>query len=142
MPNDLFTFLLRHQTLSIALALVLVFLIILEIFRAKGRPFQISPRETINRINHENAVVIDVRNQDSFKKGHIIDAILISSEEIKSSPKKLDKYKKRPIILVCATGLESPKLAALLLKQGYNAYSLTGGLRAWREADLPLIKES
>jgi rhodanese-related sulfurtransferase len=125
----------QHIGLTMALGVILILLMLLEFIRAKRNTFCIDPLAMTQLINHQHAAVIDLRVEDHYNKGHIIDAVLMPH------PKKLEKYRTRPIIFVCATGLESQKRAAFLRKDGYNAYALTGGMRAWLAADMPTIKE-
>ena len=61
-------------------------------------------------------------------------------KQLKVKPKKLEKFKSSPIIVTCATGIESPAAAASLVKHGFDAKVLSGGLRGWKEAELPLVK--
>lgn len=138
--QDLTTFIFNHLLLSYAFSGVLVLLMIVEFLRQKRNTFVIDTTRAVQLINHDNAVVIDIRVADSYAKGHIIDAVSITSSDLTTNTKKYEKYKLRPVIVVCNTGSESQKIAAFLLKQGYNAYSLSGGLRAWTGADMPLIK--
>jgi rhodanese-related sulfurtransferase len=49
--------------------------------------------------------------------------------------------KKRPLILVCHSGMRSQKALVIAKAQGYEqAHSLGGGLKIWQEANLPLEK--
>lgn len=138
--QDLITFITNHLMLSIAALLVLILLFIVETMRAK-RLSGVSPQQTVQLINHDNAVIIDIRPKEAFQKGHIIDAYSMTNTEINENPKKLERFKNRPLIIVCATGVESHKMAAQLMKSGYNAHAITGGIRAWIDAQLPLVKE-
>lgn len=140
--QDILIFISQHWLLTTALVIVLVLLMIVEVIRLKQNTFNISPLQTTQLINHENATVIDIRTTETFKKGHIIGANAISAQEIRENSKKLEKFKTRPLIIVCNAGIESQKIATLLLKQGYNVYSLHGGMRAWSEAEMPIVKES
>ncbi len=46
-------------------------------------------------------------------------------------------------LLICASGARSGRAVAMLNKLGYErAYTLAGGLRAWREANMPVEKKS
>lgn len=139
--QDVITFITSHLLLSIATAVVMALVILVEFIRTKRSSFQLTPLQTTQMINHDHATVIDVRVKETYLKGHIIDALSLTSQEVRDGSKKLEKLKTKPIILVCGNGAESQKLAALLLKRGYNAYSLAGGTRAWSEAQMPLIKE-
>ena len=49
------------------------------------------------------------------------------------------KNKKLPVVLVCASGARSHRAVATAKKLGFErAYSLVGGMGAWREASLPV----
>lgn len=134
------TFLLQHWMLSTALLLIIGLLFAFE-FRNKLTGVEsISPQQATQFINHHNAVIIDVRPADRFQQGHIIAAINIPYAEIETHQAKLKNYQAKPIIIVCDTGQTSAKVAALLKKQGFTqSYSLSGGLAAWRNSQLPLI---
>jgi rhodanese-related sulfurtransferase len=138
--KELTLFLQNHQMLSIALIIILVLLFIVEWFRTKLNARRISPIETTHFINHEDAVVVDIRSTDAFNNGHIISAISLPFSDLEKQYKKLEKNIKKPIILVCATGLESPRAAQFLSKNGYNTLIQAGGIRAWKESDMPLVK--
>lgn len=139
--QELTTFITHHTGLSLATIGVLVVLMLLEFMRAKRNAFNIGPAQVTQLINRHHAVVLDIRSNDAYRKGHIIDAQLIASQEIKQPSKKLEKFKNRPIIIISSANNESQKIAASLLKQGYNAYSLSGGMRAWLEAQMPLVRD-
>jgi len=138
--QDISTFVSNHLGLSYAFAIVLVLLLIVEALRAKRNTLNIDVSKAIQLINRENAVVIDIRSTAQYQNGHILDALPIPSSELHVAGKKIEKYKNKPIIIVCAAGVSSQKAAASLIKQGYNAYSLIGGIKAWGEANMPIIK--
>jgi len=139
--QDITTFITNHPFLSLMIAVIIVLLMILEWIRLQRNTFQVTPFTATQLINRDKAVVIDIRPTESFNKGHIIDAESMPAQELKDHLQKLEKFKGRPIIIVCTAGVESQKIAALLLKQGYNAYSLASGMRAWKEANMPIVKE-
>lgn len=138
--QELITFVTNHPYLNLAAVVVLLLIMLIEFIRAKRNVFNINPTEATQLINHDNAVVIDIRQQETYRQGHIIDAQLMIPQEIRQNAKKLEKFRNRPIIVVSNLSNESQKIAALLLKQGYNAYSLNGGMRAWNDAQMPLVK--
>lgn len=139
--QEFFTFLSNHSLLTGLFAITFVLVMIIEVLRASRTTFTLNSLEATQLINHQQAVVIDIRPATTYQNGHIIDAKNISAEEIQRSPKKLDKFKARPFLIVCGNGAESQKIAALLTKQGYNSYALAGGIRSWQEASMPLVKE-
>ncbi|NIO39800.1 MAG: rhodanese-like domain-containing protein, partial [Burkholderiales bacterium] len=53
---------------------------------------------------------------------------------------KIKKYKSRPILAVCDTGMTSSRAVDKLRKQGLESvYGLKGGINAWTQANLPLV---
>jgi rhodanese-related sulfurtransferase len=53
----------------------------------------------------------------------------------------LEQFRERPIVVICASGNRSRIAAAQLKNRNFTqAYSLLGGVLAWRKADLPLEK--
>jgi rhodanese-related sulfurtransferase len=139
--QELITFINHHLLLSAVTAIVLLLVLIVEMLRAKRRGAAMTPARVTQMINREQAVILDLRAQEIFRKGHIIDAISMTPQEVQENSKKLEKYKNKPIVLVCAMGMESQKTAALLQKQGYNVCCLSGGMRAWTNAEMPVVKE-
>lgn len=95
----------------------------------------------MNLINRKNALVLDVREQGEYAAGHIINSRLIPLGKLKERIGELEKYRERPIVVVCRSGARSCAAAALLNKQGFTqAYALGGGVPAWLKANLPLEK--
>ncbi len=138
--QELINFLFRHPLLSAGAVIALILLIMVEFLRARGKTFDLNATQVTQMINHDNAVVIDLRGQEAFAQGHIIDALCFTLSDMQPLPQKIEKLRARPLIFIGNTGLDSQKIAAQALKQGYNAYSLTGGMRAWTDAQMPLIK--
>ena len=140
--QELSVFFAHHYLMSIAIIIVAILLTIIEFMRLRRLRFRVPPTRVTQLLNKDKAIVIDIRSPEAYRNGHITHAISLSQQEIREKTKKLDKYKSRPIIIVCENGVESQKLAAWLIKQGYPCHSLTGGMRSWSEAGMPLIKES
>jgi rhodanese-related sulfurtransferase len=92
-------------------------------------------------INHKDAVIVDVRDQKEYETGHLMNSKLIPLGTIKGRIGELEKYREQSILLVCGSGQRSKIAAAQLKNQGFTqAYSLVGGVVAWRKAELPLEK--
>ena len=137
--GQLAQFITNHWGLWLALIAILLFILVYELMSQKNRAKTLSPAETIDLMNHENAVVIDLRDQELFRAGHIIDAICASADDF--TKPRMEKYKSKPVILVCARGLQSTALASKLKTQGYtNPLILAGGFAAWQAAGLPSVK--
>lgn len=92
-------------------------------------------------INHKNAFVLDVREPDEYKAGHLLNAQLIPLGKLNERIGELAKYKDKPVIVVCRSGNRSGTACVTLGKQGFTqAYNLTGGMMAWQKANLPTQK--
>ena len=92
-------------------------------------------------INHKNALILDVREQGEYDSGHILNSKLISLGKLAGRIGELEKYRERPIVVVCRSGQRSASACAFLGKQGFaQAYNLSGGVMAWQKASLPLEK--
>lgn len=139
--QDLLSFLQNHGVLTLALVVILSLLLIVELIRLKHGAERVSPSQLTHLINHKNAVVVDLRPSEAFEKGHIAGALSLPLAEFKKSSKKLDSMKSRPIVIICAKGVESPKIATSLKQKGFNVQVLSGGLQTWTSADMPLVKD-
>lgn len=95
----------------------------------------------VQLINREKAVVIDVCSAAEFASGHVVGAKNVPLDELESRLPGVVKNKALPVILVCASGMRSSRAVAVAKKLGYEqAQSLGGGIKAWKDANLPLEK--
>ncbi len=62
-----------HHWLLCGLFIVLLILLMLEEARSKGLLGQLGPQDLVQLINRESAVVVDIRNREAFKDGHIVE---------------------------------------------------------------------
>jgi rhodanese-related sulfurtransferase len=139
--QDFINFLLKHPALSASILFLIIALIIIEFLRAKRHRFSLNPAQVTTLINRENAIIIDIRPKEMFVKGHVIGAQSFTTNDIKENNKKLEKFKNKPIIIICATGVESQKLAVHLKSRHKQVYILGGGMPAWANASMPIVKE-
>ncbi|KEY90441.1 hypothetical protein CF66_2104 [Candidatus Photodesmus katoptron] len=105
---------------------------------------EITTSEAVLLMNRENGIIIDIRSQDKFKKGHIINSVNILPLDLKKGNLgNLINYKSRPIIVVCETGNSSKESAHLLIKSKFKKVNvLKNGLIAWKEDNIPLISNN
>ncbi len=95
----------------------------------------------VQLINREKAVVVDVSEADEFAAGHVNNSKNIPFNQLDEKLGSLIKNKELPLILVCTSGVRSNRAVAVAKKLGFtNAQSMAGGLKAWREANLPIEK--
>ncbi len=102
---------------------------------------EISPQQAVQLINQEDALVIDVREQHEWSKGHLANAKHIPIGDLQKYLQDLHKHKERHVICQCASGMRSLRAAGILHRAGFSrVYSLKGGIQAWRSAGLPVHK--
>ena len=122
----------------------IVAMIIFTTVKIKMSPVkQLSTQELTFLVNKEDGVVVDIRAEKEFKTSHILDAIHLSQEKVnKNELASLEKYKDKPIIVVCTAGISASKVAHQLFKAGFSKASLLkGGMNAWVNASLPVSKK-
>lgn len=101
----------------------------------------VNPGEATMLINREDAQIVDVREADEFASGHLPDALNIPVSKLTERIGELEKFKEKPIIFCCASGMRSNKACAELKKQGFaKIYNLAGGVDAWVGAGYPIKK--
>jgi rhodanese-related sulfurtransferase len=138
--TNLITFAGQHWILVLLLIAILGALIWLETQAKVGGMARVKPQEAIHLINRDSAVVIDVREKNQYKEGHIAKALHMTKSDLGS--KNLSKYQEKPVILVCNTGVAAPKMSDELKKQGITQlYFLQGGMSAWYTEGLPVVKK-
>ena len=99
----------------------------------------LSASGAVQLINRERAVVVDVSEIEEFAAGHVGGAKNVPFGQLEEKLPAAVKNKALPVILVCATGARSNRAVAVAKKLGYEqAQALGGGLKAWKEANLPL----
>ena len=102
----------------------------------------VGPNEAVRLINREKAVLIDVSEPAEFAAGHAGGARNVPLGQLEGS-KDLPSNKALPLVLVCPTGARASRAVSLLRKAGHEkVLSLAGGLRAWRDANLPVEKNA
>ncbi|MEJ2564670.1 MAG: rhodanese-like domain-containing protein [Gammaproteobacteria bacterium] len=131
----------HHWTLVLALVVV-VALLVMDTYKRKLLGFQeIKPQEAVRLMNHEGAMAIDVREDKEYSEGHILNALHIPNGLIEQRLHELEPYKNQALIIYCHSGPRSAQASAALRKHGFERiYKLSGGMTAWRGADLPVVK--
>jgi rhodanese-related sulfurtransferase len=139
--ESLFAFASQSPMLSLAL----VGLTIAIIYTESARLF--TGYKTVNSagltalINRDDAQVFDVSAIADFDKGHIVGSKNVVLSQVGPENKLLAKAKEQPVVLVCRSGMQSADAAKKLVKAGFaKVFWLDGGVAAWQQADLPLVK--
>ena len=90
----------------------------------------------------DKVVVIDVRDPDEFRDGHIEAASNISRGFLEFRIGTAVTDPNTPIVLYCQTGLRSVLAAKALRELGYTTViNLQGGYQKWVQSGLPVVRE-
>ena len=93
------------------------------------------------RLINDGAVIVDVRQPAEYAAGHLANSRNIPTAEIDKRAAELPVGK--AVVVVCASGSRSARAASALRKAGRaDVFCLDGGLSAWQQAGLPVVKKS
>jgi rhodanese-related sulfurtransferase len=97
----------------------------------------------VQMINYKDAVVLDVREGSEYAAGHVPNSRHIPADKLEERLHELEKFKDKPIILIHRSGVNTTgKAGAILRKQAFaHVHDLQGGIDAWRQANLPIVKK-
>ncbi len=86
----------------------------------------------------EPLLILDVRQPDEYRAGHIAGAKLIPLNELGRRMDELPKDKE--ILCVCASGARSSAATGQLSGAGFNVVNMRGGMSGWQRAGYPMKK--
>lgn len=126
----------------IVLAAVSGFMLIFPTLRGRiSGSEEVDATGAVQLINHDNAIVLDVREANEFSTGHIANARHIPVGQLANSLKTLEKFKDQAIVVNCRSGARSASACSILRKNGFTrVFNLKGGITAWQQASLPTVK--
>ena len=134
----LFLEFLTQQWILVAALLAVIVMLIMHEARKSGP--SLSPQQAINIVNSEDGVFVDLREAAEFKKGHIVNAMNIPFTKLSARLAELEKFKDRPIVLVCKMGQQSSVAGKQLKTENYSkVYKMTGGMMEWTNLQLPTV---
>lgn len=143
--SEIFDFLLRHWELSTLFVVVAAAYVLLELRTRSQGVGQLAPEQVVQMMNHQGAVVIDLRAEAEFKEAHIIRSLNLPYAQLEHNFTKLNAHKNKKIIVV--TGPSQSEALQMLKKlqslgaKDFDLNVLQGGIPAWRSAQLPLQKK-
>ena len=87
----------------------------------------------------ERAIILDVRTPQEHDNSRIPESMLMPLDTIVRDIERVIPDKDATIYIHCNTGIRSSHATKILRDRGYrNAYNMTGGIFAWREAGYPV----
>jgi rhodanese-related sulfurtransferase len=123
-----------------ALAIGSGLLLILPLFTARGVS-RLSTTQASALIN-ARAQVVDVREVEAFASGHIKNSKSLPFAQITQQLPLIKLKKDKPVLIVCDRGSVATRAASMFAKNEFtDVHILEGGLKGWRDAQLPLVKD-
>lgn len=94
---------------------------------------RIAPEAASVLIAERGAAILDVRDPQSFRAGHLPGALLLDSQSVQTFMANTEKT--TPVLLYCYHGNSSQSAASWFVGQGFaEVYSLDGGFEVWKLA--------
>lgn len=127
----------QQNMMWVIAAVVSGVMLISSFIRGGGKGISVS--EATLLINREDALVLDVRETSEWSNGRIPNARHIAQGQLAKHLSELEKYKEKPVIVVCASGNRSSTACGTLQRAGFTrVFNLLGGMGAWSGAGLPV----
>ena len=101
----------------------------------------LSPNQLTDMVNREDAVVLDLRDSGEYRQGHIVSSINMPFGKLSERVAELERYRERPVVVVCKMGHHSGAVAKTLKEKGFSrVYRLGGGMSEWQASQLPTVR--
>ena len=132
----------KHNALLIGLAVGSgVALLWPMLNRGASGAANLSAAEAVLMLNRGKPLILDVRDATEFASGHIQGAKNIPIADLPNRLKEIEKFKDKPVLVHCQRGSRAKNAIKVLKAQQFSQLNnLQGGLDAWVEAKLPLVK--
>ena len=138
--QQLIDFIGHHPLLAGAAAVALVLVAIYEFRTSAQSAAALSAMQAV-RLMNQGALVIDLRDKESFDAGHVGEARNIPLATLESQAGALKKWRDKPVITYCDTGRDGAAAARTLQKLGFTkVFTLAGGLSGWIKDNMPVGK--
>jgi len=110
---------------------------------AKTRVHELTVDQVKSKIDRgDRFQIIDVREESEWARDHLPHAIHLGKGIIERDIETKVPDHGAELILYCGGGFRSALAADNLQKMGYkNVWSMDGGIREWREKNLPLVRD-
>ncbi len=114
----------------IALLIILFSLYLFWLKLKKGKGGRIAGSE-VEKKSYEEALVVDVRWNKEYARGHSVNAINIPIKILRDGSKILDSYKDKDIILYCVVDVTSRNTEKILRERGFKKLHIGDGVKQY-----------
>ena len=130
----------NHPFLAGGLLLMTLLVLAFELRQRGAAAAAIAPFEAIRMMN-TGAVLVDLRSANQFKDSHIEGARNVPGDQLAADPKSLERLTAKTLVLYCDSGTTTAAAQRTLERAGAKSvFSLRGGLAAWKQENLPVVK--
>ncbi len=103
----------------------------------RHRIHEVLPQEAVG-LQDQGAALLDVREDDEWAAGHAPGAVHVPLAEVSAAASRFDG---RQVLAVCRSGGRSAKAAEVLAGAGIDVRNVAGGMTAWVQAGLPVVRD-
>ncbi len=129
----------NHPMLVAGFAAVVLLLIWTEISRYTRGYAELTPLQSVQKINQGKIAIVDISTAADFSKGHLAGSKHIALSRFSKQDPDIEKLKSGPVLVVCKNGQTAHQAAAKLVKLGAaDVAVLKGGTAQWRSDQYPL----
>ena len=130
-----------NHPLLVASAVFAAVVVITYESRIRATAFASVSTQDLIRLMNQGALVLDIRKPDEFAQAHVNGAKHLPSDQILTAGDNFKRFKDKPVVVYCDSGSLAAAAVRQLNAQGFTkAFTLRGGLAAWRAENLPVAK--
>ena len=138
--NRLLDYSINHPLLAGGLVLMTLVVAGYEMRQRGVASSAVAPNEAI-RLMNSGATLIDLRSPNQFKDGHIAGARNVPGDQLAADPKAVARLADKTVVFYCDDGATTGAALRTLARAGIkNVLSLRGGLSAWKQENLPVVR--
>jgi rhodanese-related sulfurtransferase len=132
----------KQNVLLIGLAIGSGAALLLPMFgRSAAGSTVVSVTEAVMLMSRKSVLVLDVREPDEFKQGHLQGARNIPLSQLTERVAELEKFRNKPVLVVCNSGGRARRACRMLNEQKFTTlHQLKGGMQAWLKEKMPTSK--
>jgi len=130
-----------HHPLTVGAAVLALVVVVTFESRLRGVAASAISAQDLIRLMNQGALVLDIRKPELFAAGHVNGAKQLDSDKILTASDTFKRFKEKPVVVYCDSGSLASAAVRQLNQQGFTkAFTLRGGLAAWRAENLPVAK--
>ncbi|MDF1818853.1 MAG: rhodanese-like domain-containing protein [Immundisolibacteraceae bacterium] len=134
-------FVIANWELFAGVAVVAVLLLVTSSGANLGGLTVATPAQVVQMLNREQALILDLRSETGFDDGHIAGSINVTADNMEAALRKVTRPADQPVVLVTDRGVKTaPVIKELKQADVKRIVEIKGGVQAWRDEQLPLIK--